>query len=110
MNNEEESVETQLKLAMSHTILPQSSVDDAIDAVLAMTAKEVITEQEDIHVELIPEESGSCIPAVSEEGLARQEKEKLYCVCREPSSGDMIGCKNLQCKVEWFHFPSVKIK
>ena len=36
--------------------------------------------------------------------------EPLYCACRRVSFGDMIGCENSECKIEWFHFRCVGIK
>jgi hypothetical protein len=30
-----------------------------------------------------------------------------YCYCRQPSYGQMIGCDNKNCKVEWFHYECV---
>ena len=29
--------------------------------------------------------------------------EELYCYCRSPEEGTMIGCDNNDCKIEWFH-------
>ena len=33
--------------------------------------------------------------------------EPLYCYCRGPSSGTMVGCENEECEREWFHLPCV---
>jgi len=33
--------------------------------------------------------------------------EPTYCVCHQVSYGEMIGCDNLECPVEWFHFGCV---
>ncbi|CAK9302691.1 unnamed protein product [Gordionus sp. m RMFG-2023] len=33
--------------------------------------------------------------------------EPTYCVCHQVSYGEMIGCDNLDCLVEWFHFGCV---
>ena len=37
------------------------------------------------------------------------EDELRYCICSEISYGQMIGCDNSQCKIEWFHFDCVKL-
>ena len=37
------------------------------------------------------------------------EDEEAYCVCGKPSSGEMIGCDNDDCKRQWFHFKCVGI-
>ena len=36
-------------------------------------------------------------------------EDGLYCVCRQPESGDMIACDRDQCTAEWFHFQCVGI-
>ena len=33
--------------------------------------------------------------------------EPTYCLCRQISFGDMIGCDNDECPMEWFHFQCV---
>ncbi|KAF8563521.1 hypothetical protein P879_11209 [Paragonimus westermani] len=36
--------------------------------------------------------------------------ERLYCLCKKVSFGDMIACDNKDCEVEWFHFACVDIR
>ncbi|KNE66576.1 hypothetical protein AMAG_11703 [Allomyces macrogynus ATCC 38327] len=36
--------------------------------------------------------------------------EKTYCLCNQVSFGTMVACSNLDCPIEWFHFPCVGIK
>jgi len=38
------------------------------------------------------------------------EDKKLYCICQQPSYGDMVGCDNESCPYEWFHFSCVGLK
>lgn len=33
--------------------------------------------------------------------------EILYCICRKVSYGDMVGCDNEACEIEWFHYKCV---
>lgn len=33
--------------------------------------------------------------------------EPTYCLCHQVSYGEMIGCDNMECPIEWFHFPCV---
>lgn len=33
--------------------------------------------------------------------------EPTYCLCHQVSYGEMIGCDNTECPIEWFHFPCV---
>jgi len=33
--------------------------------------------------------------------------EPTYCICNRVSFGEMVGCDNTDCKVEWFHFECV---
>lgn len=34
-------------------------------------------------------------------------QEPVYCICRQVSYGDMIGCDNPSCPIEWFHYACV---
>lgn len=33
--------------------------------------------------------------------------EPTYCLCHQVSYGEMIGCDNPDCPIEWFHFACV---
>ena len=35
--------------------------------------------------------------------------EPTYCLCGQVSYGEMIGCDNQDCPIEWFHFECVKL-
>lgn len=35
--------------------------------------------------------------------------EPVYCTCRQVSYGEMVGCDNPDCPIEWFHFGCVGI-
>ena len=35
--------------------------------------------------------------------------EPTYCYCNRVSFGEMIGCDNPDCAIEWFHFECVGI-
>ncbi|XP_074649796.1 inhibitor of growth protein 1-like isoform X1 [Tubulanus polymorphus] len=35
--------------------------------------------------------------------------EPLYCICQQVSFGEMIGCDNDNCEIEWFHFLCVAL-
>ncbi|KAL8559573.1 hypothetical protein ACOMHN_018736 [Nucella lapillus] len=35
--------------------------------------------------------------------------EPTYCLCNNISYGEMIGCDNLNCEIEWYHFPCVQL-
>ncbi|XP_067945847.1 inhibitor of growth protein 5-like [Watersipora subatra] len=35
--------------------------------------------------------------------------EPTYCICHQVSYGEMIGCDNNDCPIEWFHFPCVSL-
>ena len=38
-------------------------------------------------------------------------RQHYYCYCRgSEETGDMIGCDNDECKIEWFHLACLKIK
>ncbi|GLI67405.1 hypothetical protein VaNZ11_011594 [Volvox africanus] len=42
--------------------------------------------------------------------LAPIENEPAYCICNKPSAGQMVGCDNPDCTIEWFHFECVGLK
>jgi hypothetical protein len=35
--------------------------------------------------------------------------EPTYCLCHQVSYGEMIGCDNPECTIEWFHFSCVNL-
>jgi len=35
--------------------------------------------------------------------------EPTYCLCNQVSYGEMVGCDNPDCPIEWFHFTCVKL-
>ncbi len=35
--------------------------------------------------------------------------EPTYCLCQQVSYGEMIGCDNVDCPIEWFHFGCMKL-
>uniref|UniRef100_A0A3P9KPK3 Inhibitor of growth protein n=1 Tax=Oryzias latipes TaxID=8090 RepID=A0A3P9KPK3_ORYLA len=39
--------------------------------------------------------------------FAIDPNEPTYCLCEQVSYGEMIGCDNEQCPIEWFHFSCV---
>ena len=41
---------------------------------------------------------------------SNRESELVYCYCKGPDEGDMIGCENPECAIEWFHMDCLKIK
>ncbi|XP_037084045.1 inhibitor of growth protein 5-like [Pollicipes pollicipes] len=46
---------------------------------------------------------------VSTDGLDMpvDPNEPTYCLCNQVSYGDMVGCDNTDCPIEWFHFSCV---
>jgi len=43
------------------------------------------------------------------EDMAIDPDELTYCLCNRVSFGDMIGCDNDDCVIEWFHFGCVNL-
>lgn len=41
---------------------------------------------------------------------ADSNSDRIYCICKSYSYGDMIACDNNRCKIEWFHFACVDIR
>ena len=46
--------------------------------------------------------------SVSDE--TRPPPSQTFCYCNGPEIGEMIGCDNLDCTIEWFHLKCLKIK
>lgn len=46
--------------------------------------------------------------AAAENG--EEDDTEVYCTCQRTSFGDMIGCDNLDCKYQWFHWTCVGLK
>lgn len=44
---------------------------------------------------------------VEEPGISMDPNEPVYCFCKRVSFGDMVGCENPDCTIEWFHFGCV---
>jgi len=42
-------------------------------------------------------------------GNVFDSNEPVYCYCKRVSFGDMIGCENEDCPIEWFHYGCVGI-
>ena len=38
------------------------------------------------------------------------ENDPVYCYCQKPSHGEMAGCDNEECPLEWFHLDCVNLK
>jgi len=44
------------------------------------------------------------------DGDGDDDLQPTYCLCEEISYGDMVGCDNDLCPIQWFHFGCVSIK
>ncbi|XP_016413947.1 inhibitor of growth protein 5-like [Sinocyclocheilus rhinocerous] len=58
-----------------------------------------------------PEFSESILPVHPSDVLDMpvDPNEPTYCLCHQVSYGEMIGCDNPDCPVEWFHFACVDL-
>ena len=45
-----------------------------------------------------------------DEEPAQEEALVLYCLCNRVSYGEMIGCDNPSCEIEWFHVGCVGLE
>jgi hypothetical protein len=95
LNSQEESEEIQLELASSLSKMPTSTVDEAIEAVIQAGIEKIVAQNFNNDDVDTTESHGD---------------EKLWCICSKPFAGEMIGCDNLECKIEWFHFECMKIR
>jgi len=55
-----------------------------------------------LYIPLEPQVAGFDIPE-----MPIDPNEPVYCTCRRVSFGQMIGCDNENCPIEWFHFECV---
>ncbi|KAI2650723.1 Inhibitor of growth protein 5 [Labeo rohita] len=62
-------------------------------------------------VNMIPEFSESILPVHPSDVLDMpvDPNEPTYCLCHQVSYGEMIGCDNPDCPIEWFHFACVDL-
>lgn len=49
-------------------------------------------------------------PAVPIVDMPVDPNEPTYCLCQQVSYGEMIGCDNQDCPIEWFHFPCMALE
>lgn len=52
---------------------------------------------------------GGCSSGGSNSVGSGNADERLYCLCKTLSFGDMIACDNPYCEIEWFHFNCVDV-
>eukprot|EP00043_Microstomoeca_roanoka_P012702 m.123251 g.123251 ORF g.123251 m.123251 type:complete len:288 (-) comp15565_c0_seq2:45-908(-) len=43
------------------------------------------------------------------EDLAVDPNEPTYCICHQVSYGEMVGCENEDCPIQWFHYGCVNL-
>ena len=108
--NVEETEVIQLQLDSSYDLMPRSNVDSVIESVIAQSSTD---QRPSVVVQPVPD-AGQSNEELQPEPELRSEADEnvqLWCICRKPSFGDMIGCDNvLSCKLEWYHFPCVNIR
>uniref|UniRef100_U5EZW2 Inhibitor of growth protein n=1 Tax=Corethrella appendiculata TaxID=1370023 RepID=U5EZW2_9DIPT len=65
-------------------------------------------QKKNIEIEDIPQETGHVTPHPSDVlDMPVDPNEPTYCLCHQVSYGEMIGCDNPDCPIEWFHFACV---
>jgi len=60
-------------------------------------------------VSLLGPFAGNGFPAPDVLDMPVDPNEPTYCFCRQVSYGEMIGCDNVDCPIEWFHFGCVNL-
>lgn len=68
----------------------------AAAAAQAAAAQQVVTEGSDETAGEVPVDDWQPDP-----------NEPRYCLCNQVSYGEMVGCDNEDCPIEWFHYPCV---
>ncbi|KAI6226198.1 Inhibitor of growth protein [Aphelenchoides fujianensis] len=83
------------KLKRSPVVVDEESVDELLD-------------DEDFPDEPEVEDEQDADYAEDEADVAEEDSDnKPYCVCRQPSYGEMIACESPNCTFEWFHLQCV---
>lgn len=54
--------------------------------------------------------AAAATPTSMDLDLPVDPNEPTYCFCNQVSFGEMVGCDNADCKIEWFHFVCVGLK
>ncbi|TIA87708.1 hypothetical protein E3P99_03014 [Wallemia hederae] len=54
--------------------------------------------------------NGAITDQTGEQSNDQDEDDAAYCYCQKKSYGNMIGCENDDCPIQWFHFGCVNIK
>lgn len=73
--------------------------------------KEELVKNKPLEVVPVPVDLGLSAIATSTDVLDMpvDPNEPTYCVCHQVSYGEMIGCDNTECPIEWFHFGCVSL-
>jgi hypothetical protein len=74
------------------------------------TSKQSSSREQGHHQQQIPQNSlqlpaATPVPDFTTEPI--DPNEPTYCLCNQVSFGEMIGCDNEECSIEWFHFQCV---
>ncbi len=54
---------------------------------------------------VVPEPTSTASTSVD-----KDEVEKSWCCCQQPSFGTMIGCDSSDCTIQWFHCDCLRIR
>lgn len=57
--------------------------------------------------ELLSDATNPKSPKQNASGITAGDLEPTYCYCNQVSFGEMIGCDNPDCELEWFHYGCV---
>ena len=58
----------------------------------------------------VPVSSPSTLPTPSDSAGPAEPSREVYCYCKGPDAGDMIGCDREECVYKWFHLSCLKLK
>jgi hypothetical protein len=100
---------------------------ELVDSLLGKLDKELLDKKESVQVPLVLDDEETLIMDVKPINKTLKKKrrsvsliksldtalpqsiveEETYCFCRLGSFGNMIGCDNEECPIEWFHYTCV---
>lgn len=49
-------------------------------------------------------------PEIKQSSATLESDDEVYCYCRGPEAGDMVGCDYKECPYKWFHLSCLNLK
>ncbi|XP_068442605.1 inhibitor of growth protein 3 [Clinocottus analis] len=80
----------------------QSSSSSSSSSLSSCSSSSALAQELSQHASALPEAEAS-----SQVDWTYDPNEPRYCICNQVSYGEMVGCDNTDCPIEWFHYGCV---